>query len=756
MADRFWVGGTGNWSDTAHWAATTGGAGGETVPVAGDVVALDSNSGAAATVTVNAALACASLTVNKSDITLIGAATNAWTVSGAVTLTNGTLNTLSQTCTWGSFSSSNSNTRTLTLGASAIGVTGTGFSWDLGSSATSGLTLNAGTSVITFTANASIRLAQHTYYDIVGTGAGLQPLFTSGGSCHNLSITPSPAVKTDESVIWNSFINVTGTLTITGQSSVNRVLIYSSTLGTPRTITAAAVSLTDVDFMDITGAGAATWSGTRVGLCGGTTGITGTVASGTAGTHGGVKRYGVGAGNWSATATWSETDGGAGGASIPLPQDDVYLTASSGAGTYTMDMPRACSDLICTGFTRTLSSGTVSTYGSVALASGMTHSGGTLWSLCGRGTHSVTCATKTFSGILKFFGPGGIYSLSDAFLGSGAIYFDALASFATNNFSVGATNITFAALNTTASLDFGTSVLTLTGTFGIYPGSNWVISTTAHSIVLTGTAAGSFGATGAGKTWGSFADNSVKGTNALTITGNNTFNGTFTVSGKKGLNFAAGSVQTFNGAVSINGTAGNLVTLQSSVSGSAYTFTKTSGVVSCDFISVKDSHAGGGALFFAGKLADSVDVSGNTGWVFTDPALSGSKGMTGAASGLAALGATGTASLDAAAWGAEMLLEAATAALEAVGSGELVLSESGGVALSLDGAGQDVIADLATVIFELAATGQDALAEAGMAAFELLGTTGGARELKTILLRGSLVHDLMLAGNLAGPIELEN
>jgi hypothetical protein len=44
---------------------------------------------------------------------------------------------------------------------------------------------------------------------------------------------------------------VTGTLTLTGNSATNRLLVQSNTLGTPRVITAAAVSLTDVDFMDI-------------------------------------------------------------------------------------------------------------------------------------------------------------------------------------------------------------------------------------------------------------------------------------------------------------------------------------------------------------------------------------------------------------------------------------------------------------------------------------------------------------------------
>lgn len=47
MASRFWVGGTGTWdaSDTTHWAATSNGAGGQSVPTTGDTVTFDGSSG---------------------------------------------------------------------------------------------------------------------------------------------------------------------------------------------------------------------------------------------------------------------------------------------------------------------------------------------------------------------------------------------------------------------------------------------------------------------------------------------------------------------------------------------------------------------------------------------------------------------------------------------------------------------------------------------------------------------------------------
>ena len=42
---RYWVGGTGNWSDTDHWSNTSGGSGGANIPTLSDDVFIDSNSG---------------------------------------------------------------------------------------------------------------------------------------------------------------------------------------------------------------------------------------------------------------------------------------------------------------------------------------------------------------------------------------------------------------------------------------------------------------------------------------------------------------------------------------------------------------------------------------------------------------------------------------------------------------------------------------------------------------------------------------
>jgi len=44
MANRYWVGGSGNWTDSSHWSATSGGAGGVSVPNSSDNVTIDANS----------------------------------------------------------------------------------------------------------------------------------------------------------------------------------------------------------------------------------------------------------------------------------------------------------------------------------------------------------------------------------------------------------------------------------------------------------------------------------------------------------------------------------------------------------------------------------------------------------------------------------------------------------------------------------------------------------------------------------------
>lgn len=60
MANRYWIGGSGNWNDTDNWSATSGGEGGVDVPTSSDNVYIDSSSGfgSGGTITLVGTLAC--------------------------------------------------------------------------------------------------------------------------------------------------------------------------------------------------------------------------------------------------------------------------------------------------------------------------------------------------------------------------------------------------------------------------------------------------------------------------------------------------------------------------------------------------------------------------------------------------------------------------------------------------------------------------------------------------------------------------
>lgn len=208
------------------------------------------------------------------------------------------------------------------------------------------------------------------------------------------------------------------------------------------------------------------FSGTSVGDCLGNSGITFTTNSGTPrdGGGAGVKRYAVAAGNFSSTSMWSETDGGSPGASVPLPQDDVFLTANSAAGTYTVDLLRVCRNFDATGFTRTLSfvSGNDQRnfYGSfVNPNTGFTWPSINTLIFNFRGRSSHTIALPAILGSNRqviFTAPNGTYTAQNGnFPGSIQV---AAGTFVTNNQTISTSNV---AVVSGATCDLGSSVMTL-------------------------------------------------------------------------------------------------------------------------------------------------------------------------------------------------------------------------------------------------------------------------------------------------------
>lgn len=568
MAARFWVGGTGTWdaSSTTHWSATSGGASGASVPTSADDVTFDANSGTAATVTVNGGGVANTITINKSDLTLTH--TTESTVTGTVTHTTGTLNTNGQTCVWGAFSSTNSNTRTLTFGASPITITGGGGAWSV--TTTAGLTVTANTAVVTFTgSNAVFNVSGGNWngLSLVFTGGGNATLASVGSGPSGLkNVTRTGTAATTDGLTVRANMTISGTLTTTGNSVTNRLLVQTDAVGTARTITAAAVSITNCDFMDVTGAGAAApFTGTSVGDCGGNSGITfnASVQQTWSGTTGG---------NWSTNA-WTTR--------VPLPQDDVVVSSAFVASqTITADMPRLGRSVTfsCTG-SPILSRTTASTvFGSLTLASGMTTSGSVSTTMAGRSSYTLDLKGISWSGGSSFIiaAPGGSYTLLSALLLVTGI------TISNGTFDASSSNVTCLSLSSagtatrTIKLGSGTWTLTTTGTNNV-----WNTSTTTgltfdagtSTIVISATDSGvnrSF--LGGGLTFNTLRYSST-GNAALTIAGNNTFAGNLDLecTTARTVAFPAGGTQTVLGALTLMGAAGQPLNLVSSTPGTATT-----------------------------------------------------------------------------------------------------------------------------------------------------------------------------------------
>lgn len=540
---------------------------------------------------------------------------DAFSANGGATtvasLTKGSLDTNGQTCTFSIFDSSNGNVRSLTLGTSSITLTG---SWSM--SNTANLTFSGASSTITMTgADRTFDGGGKTYGTLIYTGSGFPQI--NGANTFATYTRTGTAAKTDGIILGANQV-VSGTCTLTPNSIVNALLITSNTLGTAYSITAATLVCTNrVDFRDITGAGAATWTtgasgATYFGDCGGNSGITFTTPatqtwSGTSG------------GNWSANA-WTSR--------VPLPQDDVVINAAfSASQTVTLDMPRAGKSINWTGATGNpawAKTTATTIYGSVTMIAGMTNSGTATVTMEGRGAFTFTSATQVFTNTLVVSMFGGSLTLQDAYssnrVATGAITLtDGTLDF--SNFSVtlssGGLNLNGSATTLrTITLGSGTTILGGAGT--ILNGgtsSNLTVTATTGTISLTDTGASSKTFASGGKTFG-VLNVTTGGAGAVIITGAVSLTRiTATGGGTKTFTLPGSTTTTLTGTTPFpSGAAGNLLTFAPSSGSATVSF---SNQASCDYVSLTNIVASGTTPAYAGT--HSTNGGGNTNWLFSAP-----------------------------------------------------------------------------------------------------------------------------------------
>lgn len=569
-----------------------------------------------------AGLTIGNLTITNGSTTISQLVTNGFTSAGTITLTSGGFSTNGQTCSWGLFSSSNSNTRTLTMGASVIAITGSGTVW-AGSTITN-LTITTNTAVITISNGTTLTMGSVNL-----NGASL--VINSPGTvsvaamtCANFTYNPTSGVANILSYAGN--ITVSNNLTYTGVAAPDRIIVQSNGTGTARTITCnGTVTASYVDFVDITGVGSASWNlasitgGSSDG--GGNSGITFTTAA---------TQYRVGAGgNWSATANWGSTDGGTGGTGrVPLLQDTAQVD-SYASGTISCDCNRV-SAVTFAGFTGTFSQAVGSGnnlifFGSVTFVSGMTvsHSSGNNGMLFyGRGNYTLTTGGITwYNGMaFSFGGFHGTYVLGDNInTGSNNTGGLIISNACTVDNTVNNVNVTIPGWNIGSNsilkMGSGTFTLVMTGTIAVT--ATGTINAGTSTVIISDTSSSNktFGSSSSTNTFYNFMVNGG-GTGYVELLGTNTFNGTFTINAPKTFYFQASTTTTFAGMFIATGSSGNIITILSSTAGTQATLSKSSGIVSCNYLSLQYSNATGGATWYAGNA--STNVSDNTGWIFSN------------------------------------------------------------------------------------------------------------------------------------------
>jgi len=413
-------------------------------------------------------------------------------------------------------------------------------------------------------------------------------------------------------------------------TSGNLVTLNSTSPGTQFTLYRATglVSVDYVSLQDSAATGGAIWyAGANSTNVSNNTGWTFTAQPP-------VNRYWVGGtGTWDAIdiSVWSATSGGAGGVYAPTRVDAVFFDANSGSGTVTLDSTNGALEagsLNCTGFTGTIVDfdySPVNLYGNLTLGSGGTYgiSGQTVnLSFYSSGTMVSNGTSTPYLNI----DADGLYitlTLGDTFeLSSLNIYNNAV--FNTNNYNL-TLNSFFASAGT---LNLGSSSITLSYFY-----------TEPEVTVNAGTSTINMAYDvfqdpydwefyGGGHTYYNlnFLTDADTGTEYGGVYDNNTFHSITNSVQPIDVAFVPNTTQTITGTFGVSGTAGNLVTLRSTLPGTQFTLSKSSGTVSTDYLSLQDSAATGGAAWYAGT--HSTNVSNNTGWIFTAPPGPGGQTVT--------------------------------------------------------------------------------------------------------------------------------
>ncbi len=405
MANRYWVGGTGNWSDTARWSATSGGAGGASVPGTNDAAIFNASSGTGvatldSSVTIQTltmtgytgtlAFGTNTISLNSTGTVFTGGTGVTVTGTPVINITNNTATATTVAAT--AVSEANSISFNFTAGTYALTLTGnvrslnfTGFAGTLSNAArtiygnltvSSGMTLTGGTNTQTFAKTGgtqNITVASLKVLDFPITFAGtatysLNSAVTIGTTAADRNVT-----LTTGTLEVNSFsFDIYGTFISSG-TGVRRIQRSGNGIITVRPVSAATF-----------------WNTSTV------TNLT---------TDGNVLVVVFGTNNISQTISAGQLS----------EANAIRFSISSLNGTTSFTAGDTVKSLGLSNSAYTLSNVAITIYGDVAINGTIPTlaAGANAWTFAGSGTQTITTNGKTLDFPITFSGTG-TYSLGSA------------------------------------------------------------------------------------------------------------------------------------------------------------------------------------------------------------------------------------------------------------------------------------------------------------------------------------------------------